>query len=146
MNPSVQTLTGKPRVCLLCEKTHDSEDSFCSDPCRTKFLAWLETEHAAVRGKRPKYWNMIRRFALERDGNRCQICGDEKELSVHHLVPLSDGGDSTARNLLVLCHSCHQRIHGKRKPENGRRKKFHVRIRYQPLYVPEILAYSSLWE
>lgn len=134
------------RICRWCEKRHYSADSFCSDQCRTNFYNWVETEHAAIRGKRPMYWNIIRRNALIRGGNRCYICHDDKNLSVHHIIPLAEGGDSTAENLRVLCHNCHSKIHGRRGHKNGRKKKFRIRIRYQPLYLPAILACNWFWD
>lgn len=98
-------------------------------------MIWLETEPAAVRGVRPPFWNIIRRSVLERDGHQCQICGSFSDLSVHHIIPLSAGGDSTAANLRVLCHTCHQKEHG-HKSEQRRKTRFRIRIRHQPMYVP----------
>jgi 5-methylcytosine-specific restriction enzyme A len=146
MNQPNLTQKSLLRVCHWCEKSHVSNDSFCSEQCKTKFYSWLETEHAAIRGRRPTYWNMIRRNALERSGNRCEICNDDKNLSVHHIIPLAEGGDSTAQNLRVLCHTCHARIHGRKGTKIARKKKFRFRIRYQPLYIPGILAGNWMWD
>ncbi|WP_325630041.1 HNH endonuclease [Methanospirillum sp.] len=121
--------------CLWCGNMTGSRKTYCSDICERRFLTWLETEPASVRGSRPPFWNLIRRQALERDGHQCQICGNTAELSVHHIVPLSEGGDSTLHNLRVLCHSCHQKEHG-RHTSIVRKKKFRIRIRHQPMYIP----------
>ncbi len=119
--------------CLWCGNVTGSRKSYCSDSCENHFMNWLETEPAAIRGIRPPFWNIIRRRVLRRDGYLCQICGGTENLSVHHIVPLSAGGDSTMRNLQVLCHACHQKEHG-HKSES--RRKTRIRIRYQPMFVP----------
>jgi len=49
----------------------------------------------------------------------CQICAvkdqshhaDDSPITVHHIIPLSDGGADTARNMLVVCMNHHQAIH-----------------------------------
>ena len=33
---------------------------------------------------------------------------------VHHIIPLSEGGDNSFDNLMSLCKSCHSRIHAER--------------------------------
>ena len=121
--------------CLWCGELTGSRKTYCSDSCEDRFMTWLETEPAAVRGARPPFWNIIRRSVLQRDGHRCQVCGDSTNLSVHHIVPLSAGGDSTFSNLRVLCHSCHQKEHG-HPASASRKKRFHIRIRHQPMYIP----------
>jgi hypothetical protein len=121
--------------CLWCGEMTGPMQSYCSELCETRFTGWLEAEPAAIRGSRPPFWNIIRRSALHRDGHQCRICGSTTSLSVHHIVPLSEGGDSTAGNLQVLCHSCHQKEHGHKVPVS-RKKRFTVRIRHQPMYIP----------
>jgi hypothetical protein len=46
------------------------------------------------------------------------------------------GGDSTTGNLRVLCHTCHQQVHGKRVVRDRTKKRFRIRIRYKPMFVP----------
>lgn len=47
----------------------------------------------------------------------CQICAlgytpqKQTRITVHHLVPLGDGGPDTARNMLVVCQEHHALIH-----------------------------------
>lgn len=58
----------------------------------------------------------MRKLALERDGNRCQICLAfgilRKAESVHHIQPLSQGGTHNLDNLISVCWSCHNIIEG----------------------------------
>lgn len=37
----------------------------------------------------------------------CVICGRDKDLHVHHIIP----GKSTEDNLITLCKFCHQVVH-----------------------------------
>lgn len=133
-------------TCRYCDSPTGLNSPFCSENCKARFERWLETGHALIKGKRPSYWNMIRRTILERDEYRCQICGDSTSLSVHHIIPLSSGGDSSFENLRVLCQVCHQKAHGRRDPGRKKKRKFRIRIRYQPLYVPAVMACPWIWD
>lgn len=42
----------------------------------------------------------------------CKYCGERAE-HVHHIIPLSLGGDNREDNLISLCSTCHGKIHGK---------------------------------
>lgn len=121
--------------CRWCGDMTGSSNPYCSDQCRERFLNWLMSEPSSIRGVKPPFWNVIRRLALERDGNICKECGSDSELSVHHIIPLSEGGDSTLDNLRVLCHCCHQKEHG-RRVYLSRKKRFRIRIHHKPMYLP----------
>jgi len=38
--------------------------------------------------------------------NKCAYCGEEKPLAQEHFIPLSKGGDYTAKNVIPSCKSC----------------------------------------
>lgn len=52
----------------------------------------------------------------------CERCMAEGRYTpavlVHHKTPLSEGGTSEDENLMSLCYSCHEKIHGGRGGEN----------------------------
>ena len=50
----------------------------------------------------------LRRAVLRRDGNACLICGARTNLELHHVVPVANGGATTANNLRTLCVRCHR--------------------------------------
>ncbi|QLQ63921.1 MULTISPECIES: HNH endonuclease [Providencia] len=50
--------------------------------------------------------NTIRDRIKERDGMKCNYCGDTDELQVDHITPISKGGNSTDDNLQILCKKC----------------------------------------
>jgi len=60
-----------------------------------------------------KEWRSLRDRVLSRDCLTCQRC-DKKyqktELTVHHLVPRSEGGADAMPNLITLCSPCHDHV------------------------------------
>jgi 5-methylcytosine-specific restriction protein A len=64
-------------------------------------------------------------FALMRSKGVCQLCDspapfNKKDgspfLEVHHIQPLSEGGEDTLSNCVALCPNCHRKIHALKKP------------------------------
>ena len=57
---------------------------------------------------------MIKELILERDNNECVLCLKKDEhLQIHHILPVSNGGQDEIENLVSLCHSCHVNVHRK---------------------------------
>jgi len=55
-------------------------------------------------------WETLERQVFKRDSYICQRCGkrfNKYDLSVHHLIPRSEGGSNDLRNLITLCRKCH---------------------------------------
>lgn len=53
-----------------------------------------------------------RRLILAR-GSRCEMCGvagSDRQLDVHHMVGVLQGGDDSEANLMVLCFACHHHL------------------------------------
>lgn len=62
-----------------------------------------------------------RRNIFARDGNRCQYCGKRfitSELSLDHVRPRSQGGDTTWENIVCCCVKCNVKKGG-RTPEQA---------------------------
>ena len=55
----------------------------------------------------PENWESIRNYILARDKNQCRICGKMDDLHVHHVKPISRGGNHISQNLITLCKGCH---------------------------------------
>ena len=49
----------------------------------------------------------LRQFILYCYGYRCAKCGSRHDLTLDHITPISEGGQSVAENLQVLCDPCH---------------------------------------
>jgi 5-methylcytosine-specific restriction endonuclease McrA len=56
-------------------------------------------------------WYAIRKWAMQRAGNKCERCGSTFNLSVHHLT-YNNLGKEHPEDLKVLCQSCHEKAHG----------------------------------
>jgi len=57
-----------------------------------------------------------------RDKYRCQYCGENRhasDLTLDHILPRAQGGESTPQNLVSACVKCNQRK-GNRTPEQAR--------------------------
>lgn len=63
------------------------------------------------------HWKRIR-DAFLREHPFCEMCRRDGRATaadtVHHIVPLSEGGSNEWDNLMALCHSCHSRLHARR--------------------------------
>ena len=55
-------------------------------------------------------YKRIRDFVVSLDEGKCRCCGNDENLSVHHIVP--SGGDDPG-NLICVCVPCGKRIHGR---------------------------------
>jgi 5-methylcytosine-specific restriction endonuclease McrA len=47
-------------------------------------------------------------FILQRDSNKCVLCGDDSNLQFDHIFPVSKGGNNEPENLRILCQQCNQ--------------------------------------
>ena len=65
-------------------------------------------------------WERLRRKVLERDKHRCQECGGVGKFEVHHVKPLSEGGNNDVGNLTTLCRTCHINAHKRELTEPER--------------------------
>jgi 5-methylcytosine-specific restriction endonuclease McrA len=55
-------------------------------------------------------WRQLSR-RLRRDCPFCEVCGSGEDLTVDHVLPLSQGGRQyDRRNLRVLCRRCHGEV------------------------------------
>lgn len=65
--------------------------------------------------KKQKGVDMNRNEAHKNIGNKrreCVNCGTTENLEIHHIVPLSRGGNDIESNLVYLCSECHCKAHG----------------------------------
>jgi len=50
---------------------------------------------------------------FERDNGKCQLCGTNKELQLHHILYRSERKDliNEPSNCVMLCLMCHKKVH-----------------------------------
>jgi 5-methylcytosine-specific restriction endonuclease McrA len=46
----------------------------------------------------------------KRDGYACVECGGTRDLEVHHVLGVADGGGHDERNLVTPCRDCHRAV------------------------------------
>jgi len=59
-------------------------------------------------------WEAYRQLCqevLRRDGWRCQMCGKQTNLQVHHMETRGRLGSDAKHNLITLCCNCHGKVH-----------------------------------
>jgi len=77
--------------------------------------SWWATQSAYYKSDE---WRERRSRILHLDGYRCRLCGDSAE-HVHHLQYRDDHAESDDQ-LVSLCASCHDKVHGRRIKSFGR--------------------------
>ena len=59
----------------------------------------------------PEPYDQLRKQVLRRDAWRCQCCGTQTTLEVHHKQFRNQGGHDSEENLITLCAGCHSLLH-----------------------------------
>ncbi len=95
----------KSDICCNCHKEkREKSFSYCKK-CRKEYdriYRFENLDKCRVREECRK----LRKDIIETRNNQCELCGDEDNLQVHHITY-----DNSPENLLVVCRSCHQKIH-----------------------------------
>lgn len=115
-------------VCALAFRSYVSEHrkradrghvTCCSRACRNVHTSrllggagtWVPGGNHGPARNRGKYWRRIRNDYMRSVGRVCEGCG-AKAIHVHHLRPLSRGGELLdLDNLMAVCISCHENMH-----------------------------------
>jgi RNA-directed DNA polymerase len=53
-------------------------------------------------------WSEARETVRQRDGNRCQLCGSEQRVEVHHIRKHHRHAEHNPARLIALCAACHR--------------------------------------
>ncbi|MBU1182374.1 MAG: HNH endonuclease [Pseudomonadota bacterium] len=60
-------------------------------------------------GRRGHISRKVLQEVWERDKGRCQYCGKTALLEFDHIIPVSEGGADSAKNLQILCQKCNRK-------------------------------------
>lgn len=115
----------KELECVICGEKYkvapsrEKTSKFCSRKCQGEWVSqnWTGEDHPRwVHGNSDYYgknWLSKRKERLEKDNYKCQHCGTEEDLHVHHVKPRREykkvEDANTINNLITLCISCHPR-------------------------------------
>jgi len=111
------TMESSNRYKSICRVDEGEHNFYCSDECRSNCSVYNRT--IWPKGYNIKYDNYradqpeLRQMVLERDGNRCIICGSTENLICHHLEGiLYNPIESADMDLCVtLCFTHHENSH-----------------------------------
>jgi hypothetical protein len=89
---------------------------------------------------------MVRGLVFARAGGRCERCGAGFNLSYHHRLKRSQGGDWVPQNIVLVCGSGTTGCHGwiEHNPDRAGRDGWHVRPWEDPEDIP-IKLHRSEW-
>jgi 5-methylcytosine-specific restriction endonuclease McrA len=80
-----------------------------------EYVDWLNNIEPIFRHIKtyPEDWRMRREYVARRSFYTCEECGKQGEVGfqVHHIIPISQGGDNSFENLMYLCVYCHENKH-----------------------------------
>lgn len=71
---------------------------------------WHKTHEAFIRSRE---WKEIKKRLFLSKLKICEKCGSKINIEVHHINYDRFGGNELESDLMVLCRSCHKKIHGK---------------------------------
>src|SRR5665213_912452 len=67
---------------------------------KTEYQLYLESEH----------WRLFRLRIIAKRGARCERCGSDRQIDLHHLT-YARRGHERDEDVKILCHRCHQAVH-----------------------------------
>jgi HNH endonuclease. len=95
------------------------ERRFCSQDCMGEWYSVHQSgqDHPGWRGGKSVYdavktllsdesWEWISQNHRSQN-TVCQLCGTDKRLHTHHIIPVMSGGTNESWNLMTLCVNCH---------------------------------------
>jgi 5-methylcytosine-specific restriction endonuclease McrA len=70
---------------------------------------------ARKRTRNSRSQELARKRIIKARGKKCELCGYEGYVELHHIVEAVNGGTFTDDNLILLCEKCHAEAHGWKK-------------------------------
>ncbi len=108
--------------CIVCGKEfkpYQLSHKYCSLRCKNRA------------DKNDRRFGGVRDYVLERDGFKCQKCGAQSQLIVHHKNWVRTENDPS--NLITLCRGCHKKEHFEVTDDNESKKCFICGMEFHPL-------------
>jgi len=96
--------TDEERLLLILELEDKERQKF--ERLKRKFELSQEVEKTPRRDAIPE---SVRIAVWRRDEGKCAKCGSRKNLEYDHIIPVSEGGSNTVRNIELLCEECNRK-------------------------------------
>ena len=89
-------------------------------------------------------------FVWKRDEGKCVKCGSNENLEYDHIIPVSKGGNNTARNIQLLCQTCNRsksnKIGGQSLPSTSNITESHQEVIFDEIELPIEGSWESVYE
>lgn len=95
----------RPSAATLAHEAHD--EWLAKERAESEWLAKEQGESELGRNRRIS--KEVQRAVWRRDMGKCVQCGSQENLEFDHVIPVSEGGSSTERNVQLLCEKCNRR-------------------------------------
>jgi len=101
---------------LRCNKLCNTQNDII---LKAYFRGLINAEQELVERLSPEDMKPYREQILKQDDCSCRICKRSKiELHIHHIIFLECYGTHNPRNLITLCHPCHNALHENKVTRN----------------------------
>ena len=80
---------------------------------------------------------LTKRNVYLRDNFTCQYCGSTKDLTIDHVIPISNGGLNVFENLVTCCHRCNNKKGSKSLEEAG------LKLKEQPFHPSYLILFKT---
>lgn len=84
-------------------------DKYDSDRRKFERLKHKFGGRGETRHERPRVPEQVRIQVWRRDDGKCSRCGSRENLEYDHIIPVSEGGSNTVRNIELLCETCNRK-------------------------------------
>lgn len=117
--------------CIICDTEflkHTSLQKSCSLKCMGKHrsneiigsnsVLYIDGRSKEKPSYRGPLWQQTRKNIIKKYNNQCQHCGikvNGKKAHVHHIKEYHISKDNSEENLILLCLSCHSKVHSKKR-------------------------------
>lgn len=104
------------RTCKNCGKSKPVHVAFVGNNPLCKKCNRKVNQGKKPRRPRVTFTKKTKNVVLERSNGKCEHCGANGKLELHHMEPVCLRPDlkNSVSNLKALCPSCHQREHSKK--------------------------------
>lgn len=72
--------------------------------------SFTDIEIASPSVRKRSFRGKFKRRILARDNNQCLLCPSTERLTLQHVRPYSQGGETSSRNLVTLCEGCNNKM------------------------------------
>lgn len=123
INKKILVCGGYAYICNMCERElegyeitlHWEKENFtlCGGCIKNLAIHYIFTDlkiNENIIVTRKTITEKLRSRVYKKFKNKCALCGNNKNLAMHHMVPFSLGGKTEFKNLQLLCKKCHKEI------------------------------------